>query len=126
MKGLNAVVDRLIEAGIQGEIWVDGSFLTEKLDPSDVDILLALKGEFFDSASDDQKEVIKWVHSNLKTTHMCDSRAWVFYDRSHPEYWNSEWWRAYWLKLFGFYRDDGPNVYETRGMALLVLPGRQA
>ncbi len=126
MNGLEAVVDRLIKAGIQGEIWVNGSFVTEKLDPSDVDILLEIKGEFFDNTSREQKEVIEWVHSNLKATHLCDSRIWVAYDRSHLDYWRYEWFRAYWLKLFGFYRDDGPNVYETKGMALLVLPRCQA
>jgi hypothetical protein len=66
---------------------------------------------------------MKWVEANLRDSHSCDSHFWVEYDdRSHPNYWNSEWWKAYWLKMFGFYRDDGANSHETKGMVRLNLP----
>ncbi len=122
MDGLQFVVQRLVSSGIIGEIWVDGSFVTHKIDPDDVDILLMVDGKFFDNASAQQKEVMKWVQANLKDPHLCDSKFWVSYDRSHPDYAVSEWWHAYWLKMFGFYRDDGPNAYETKGMVRLLLP----
>lgn len=122
MDGLEIVVKRLVSAGILGEIWVDGSFVTEKIDPSDVDLLLMVDGQFFDNATQEQQEIMKWVQANLKGSHLCDSNLWVSYDRNHPDYWTSEWFRAFWLKLFGFYSDDGPNAYETKGMVRLVLP----
>jgi uncharacterized protein DUF6932 len=103
------------------QIWVDGSFVSTKVDPTDVDILLEVHGAFYDQATDEQKAIIAWVDSNLKTSHKVDSRAWNFYDRDNPEHWSSVWWRGYFLKLFGFYRDDGPNMLETKGMALIVL-----
>ena len=122
MDGLEVIVKRLVFAGVVGEIWVDGSFVTEKIDPSDVDILLLADGKFFESASQEQQEIMKWVQANLKDSHLCDSQFWVQYDQTHPEHGRSEWFRAYWLKMFGFYRDDGPNQYETKGMVRLVLP----
>ncbi|MEO7859269.1 MAG: hypothetical protein ABIU05_02310 [Nitrospirales bacterium] len=122
MDDLEIIVKRLVFAGILGEIWVDGSFVTDKIDPSDVDILLMVDGKFFENASPEQKEIMKWVQANLKASHLCDSNLWVEYDKKHPEYWSSEWFRAYWLKLFGFYNDDGPNSYETKGMVRPILP----
>jgi hypothetical protein len=42
MTHLEQIIDRINASGIRGEIWVDGSFLTEKLNPEDVDVLLAI------------------------------------------------------------------------------------
>lgn len=123
MAGLEILVKRLISCGVVGEIWVDGSFVTDKIEPEDVDILLMVKGEFFDKANQEQLEAMKWVQANLKASHRCDSHLWVSYDPSHPDYGVGKWWEWYWGKLFGFYRDDGPNSYEMKGMALLKVPG---
>ena len=60
MEGLEIIVKRLVFAGVIGEIWVDGSFVTDKIDPSDVDILLLVDGKFFESASNEQQEIMKW------------------------------------------------------------------
>ncbi len=35
MAGLEAVIKRLVDTRIEGELWIDGSFLTEKIDPGD-------------------------------------------------------------------------------------------
>ena len=58
MNGLEYVVYRLTEAGICGDLWVDGSFLTEKIDPNDVDLLLHIKPDFYDVATHEQKQII--------------------------------------------------------------------
>ncbi len=122
MNGLEDVVKKLKEKSILGEIWIDGSFVTKKIDPNDVDILLAINGNFYDNCTDEQREVIDWVNSNLKDTHRCDSYLFNFFDdKQHQGYWESEWWRSYWLHRFGFYREDGPNVYETKGIALITI-----
>jgi hypothetical protein len=35
MDGLKQFVERLIAASVPGEVWADGSFLTQKIDPED-------------------------------------------------------------------------------------------
>jgi hypothetical protein len=50
----------LEQSGIVGELWVDGSFLTHKIDPDDVDLVLAMDAAFVDSASPEQREVMTW------------------------------------------------------------------
>lgn len=120
MKGLEGIVDRLAKAGVAGEIWVNGSFLTEKIDPEDVDILLHVQADFYNAASNEVRDAIDWVDSNLKATHKADSYVW----REHqwrpgdPDYWEADWDRSYWIRQFGFSRED-----EYKGMALIVLPG---
>ena len=60
MDGLEAVIKKLSMAKIECEIWVDGSFLTKKIDPFDSDILVAIQGQFYDSATLPQQiEVIR-------------------------------------------------------------------
>lgn len=43
------VLVRLTEAGIEGELWLDGSFVTDKSNPSDVDFVLVANSEQYDS-----------------------------------------------------------------------------
>jgi hypothetical protein len=123
MIGLEGVVARLVQSGVVGEIWVNGSFLTEKIDPKDVDILLHVEADFYNNASVEERAAIDWVGSNLKQTHRVDSYLWLEHHRrpGDPDYWESDWDRAYWIRQFGFSRED-----DYKGMALLVLSGRTA
>ena len=120
MIGLEDVVDRLLKAGVVGEIWTDGSFLTEKIDPEDVDILLHVQADFYNRATDAQRALIDWVGSNLKAAHRVDSYLWLEHQRQtgDSDYWDALWDRSYWIRQFGFSRED-----EVKGMAILVLPG---
>jgi hypothetical protein len=36
VNGLRSVIQRAVQTGIDGEVWINGSFLTEKIDPADV------------------------------------------------------------------------------------------
>ena len=38
MTCLESIIENLCKAGMSGELWVDGSFLTEKIDPDDIDL----------------------------------------------------------------------------------------
>lgn len=49
MDGFVALIKRLNEANIIGEIWVNGSFLTAKPEPNDVDLLLRVSSAEYDS-----------------------------------------------------------------------------
>lgn len=47
MDGVDRVVHRLVEAWIVGEVWVDGSFLTETIEPNDADIVVRCGGGIY-------------------------------------------------------------------------------
>jgi hypothetical protein len=124
MLGLEAVIAALRKESVVGEVWVDGSFVTDKINPKDSDILLHVEGDFYDNATPEQKRVIDWVgNDDLKTPHYCDSYIYLDYPAGHPWYWYGVYFLAYWMKQYGFSRDDpatGAPKY-IKGLALIKL-----
>ena len=117
MRGLEAVARRLSEAGICGDLWVDGSFLTEKIDPNDVDLLLHLKPDFYWTATSEQKQIIRWFEENLKNDYFCDSYVMYEYPQGHPLEADNKLNREYWEKQYGWSRG-----LERKGIALVPIP----
>jgi hypothetical protein len=115
MDGLEAVVARVVSIGIEGELWVDGSFVTEKIDPRDADIVLRIAAELY--GVPEKREVINWINSNLKDSHRCDSYTLSEYPPSDPLYPEGELDRSYWHRQFGFSRG-----LEYKGIAVIALP----
>jgi hypothetical protein len=114
--GLQSVITELTISGVRGEMWVDGSFLTQKIDPEDVDLVAKVPSTFYDTCTAQQRAKIDWINGNLKVSHFCDSYLWVEFPVGHQHYWNSEWQKAYWIKQFGFTR--GQNL---KGIAVVTL-----
>ncbi|MBO6856457.1 hypothetical protein [Roseibium sp.] len=52
------LVQALMEAAINCEIWLNGSFLTEKPDPSDTDVTVILEKDVASSLSQTQRDII--------------------------------------------------------------------
>ena len=117
MDGLEQVIRRLIADGIEADVWVDGSFLTKKIDPDDSDILVAVRSEFYDRATAAQKATIAWLTGDLKTGFLCDSHVMFQYPAGHPEETAGVWSHAYWLRQYGWSRKDQP-----KGIALIKTP----
>ena len=117
MRGLESVVQKLVEAGICGDLWIDGSFVTGKINPNDVDLLLHIKPDFYDTATHEQKRIIQWVNENLKGDYLCDSYVMYEYPKGDPQESDYEWWRAYWIKQYGWSRGE-----EMKGIVLVSLP----
>ena len=66
MRHLWTVAGCLSQWGIECDLWIDGSFLTEKIDPPDVDFLVLLPEGFSDAATSEQAVIIEWL---------CEDRA---------------------------------------------------
>lgn len=110
MRGLSIVIRRLIAARIVGELWINGSFLTQKIDPRDSDVVLAADSTIVDTGGTIlQVKTLDWIDSNLKTKHLCDSYLFFNYPPGHPYEADGEWMRAYWIRQFGFSRSDQPK-----------------
>lgn len=118
MDGLRAVVARLTRDLVACELWIDGSFLTEKIDADDCDLVCRVRGEFYDSATEEQKATVDWVFGNLRDEHLCHSFGFFEYDVSSPNYWLGEYSYCYWMKQWGFSRES-----VLKGIAVIVLDG---
>ena len=118
MDGFEAVVGELRANRIEGEIWVDGSFLTQKIDPEDVDILFRTSGDFVNRVTTTQEQLIGWFlqDDDVKDTYKCDTYLLIDYPDGHPEQAHSEWMRAYWVKQYGFSRGE-----DFKGIAVVAL-----
>lgn len=62
MEGLTTLILRLNEAGVRGEVWIDGSFVTFKVDPEDVDILVHAHSSQYDADSA-VRMAVEWATS---------------------------------------------------------------
>jgi uncharacterized protein DUF6932 len=98
------IIERLVSERVYGELWVDGSFMTEKIDPNDADIVLLLRAEAYESYSATQRAVVDWLLSNLKQSHRVDSYVGFAYPLGHASHAEGEFMRAYWQ--YGFDRDE--------------------
>ena len=58
MVGLRAMVGLLTADGIRGNLWIDGSFVTKKLEPDDVDVVLEISEPT--EITPEQKNRLKW------------------------------------------------------------------
>lgn len=117
MEGLTKVVERLNGGGVRGEIWLDGSFVTEKTDPKDVDMLIRIPSDLYD-ADERVRVAVDWASDEDRCeSHNCDSYLWVEYMVGHPLFSESENDRKYWTHWFGTSRAG-----VAKGIAVVVLP----
>jgi hypothetical protein len=118
MDKLEQVIAEISRHGIPGELWVDGSFLTRKENPEDVDVVLRIDADVYDNGTQAVRQVVDWIISNLKQTHMCDSYVWLEYPDGHALHDESEWNRAAHMAGFGWSRDKA----DMKGIAVVRLP----
>jgi hypothetical protein len=118
MDGLTDVLNGLNRLGFNLEAWVDGSFLTHKLNPEDSDVAVRVRGEDFDAAPPAQRLAFRdYVRFDHKATSKCDLYAFPEYDAGHPLYDFGQWKRSYWLNKFGHSRAEDP-----KGLAVISIP----
>ena len=103
--------------GVRADVWIDGSFLTQKIDPEDADIVLCVDHDAYDSGTIEQRQALDWVGSNLKNSLGCDSYLFCTYPDTHPLHWEGQYAWAYWLKQFGFSRGN-----DLKGVAVVRVP----
>jgi hypothetical protein len=118
MHGLEQFVQHLVAAGVVCDVWIDGSFLTEKIDPADVDVIVRCDHTIYDAGTTEQRDALDWVIENQKVTLRCDSYALFNYTAGHPLHTEGEWWYSYWLVKWGFNRVEDP-----KGIAVISLSG---
>jgi len=114
MNNLESAISEINRQSIPGTIWIDGSFLTEKLNPDDADIALIVSRQSLVSLSVAQRDFF----DNFSTT--------SYYDRYKIDNYGivldpsaafDHWLYAYWLRQFGWSRDD-----KMKGILTVQVP----
>ena len=85
MDGLERIVAKMVAVGLdQCDLWIDGSFVTQKQEPDDVDIVLFAPAYFYDKGTKDQREILDWLEDKgqrtaIKTDYFCHTAAVLVY-----------------------------------------------
>lgn len=83
---LNALIKSLQRLLIPCEIWVDGSFVTEKYSPADVDISIMIESEAFDRLSLEAKEFVSEIaHADAKFQGYVDAYVCIVFPKGSVE-----------------------------------------
>lgn len=117
MAGLEAVVEAVCRTRIAAEVWIDGSFLTEKTDPEDVDVVFRVQAAVYDRGTDDVRNVLDWINSNLKASHECDTYIFYEWPMNDPHHSIGVRMYDYWSSQFGSSRRG-----EGKGIAVVRIP----
>lgn len=116
MRSVEALCTAVSTALLSTEIWVDGSFLTEKIDPNDVDLVVVVQGGSWPGTGQ-QRHVLSRVANKDFGAPPCDSYVIVEYPVGHKHYPEAELMRAYWIKQFCFTRNE-----DMKGLAVIRTP----
>jgi hypothetical protein len=79
---LELFVQRLQNAAIRCDLFIDGSFFTEKPDPGDVDVIVTTDISIYEALSDEQRDILDAVNGQFVAG--VDSFAVASYPREHP------------------------------------------
>ena len=113
--GLEELVQRLLLAEIPCEFWVDGSFLTEKEFPDDIDIFILVDSDVNDSLDEEKTRLLLDINTGYSPIGM-DAQVYTIYNRGHSHFGTSadvgrEWASGYgiensekWLKGYAILR----------------------
>lgn len=106
MSGFELIYESLQSAEIPGEIWIDGSFLTKKVDPDDIDFVVMTPNAIFDDGTPEQKSLIDWLIDNEddpKKSFRCHSHVELMYDQESPLHYLTFATRNHWSEtVFGY------------------------
>jgi hypothetical protein len=107
--GLRRYVDCLAKFGIRFEIWIDGSFVTHKENPNDVDLVAFASSSEVNCLSADFKRQLRGLFDRIsvKQAFKCDVLFAPIEDMNV---------RSYWRGWYGFDRSENP-----KGIARLVI-----
>lgn len=120
---LEGVIRRLVSLGLRGELWVDGSFLTEKPEPKDFDAVLFCDSGLLDGLRSDQFDYIatllKGYSGPNPVPEFCDVYLVTRYPDGHAAKPGEVDLTRYWSKLFGTSREG-----SSKGIAALNVGGK--
>jgi hypothetical protein len=100
--GLNAFVTELSKVGAPIELWIDGSFTTNKENPNDIDLVIFSPAKIINELPSEKQQLFSVLtdRSAMKSYFGCD----VLFSPTEDDD-----LRSYWRGWYGFDRDENPK-----------------
>lgn len=97
-----ALIDRFKETGISSEVWIDGSFSTQKPEPGDIDMIFFIDANEANALDNEKKKILGELNNRKlsQIRYQCD----VFIVPNQDVN-----MRSYWRGWFGFNREEQPK-----------------
>jgi hypothetical protein len=116
---LEAIIAAINHQSIAGDVWIDGSYLTEKLNPDDVDLALVITRDTHSKLNSVQQQFFHNLNDKqLYEQYRLDSYGIAIDVGTY----DGEYTYAYWLKQFGFSRADQPKGIIRVAVPYVVVP----
>ena len=111
--------------GIQATQWVDGSYLSSKIDPDDIDVVTFIDRDELNALPQDRRDFVERLLNGGDDTKP-DYKSHTFLlsscSSSHPYYPVFEAFRLYWLDLWGHtYEDKNTGKKEPKGFLEMTV-----
>jgi hypothetical protein len=100
MKAFRVVLDCLAAAGVTCEIWLDGSFVTAKINPTDIDFIAVVESRIYDEGSAEVRAILDSLTDRKPWDFPASCDTNVAYIDS-PEYASALNVLSYWKHRFG-------------------------
>lgn len=102
VNNLKRYIEALRQFGISFELWIDGSFATDKENPNDVDIVVFGSKTDIDNLPTTMKDALSAVFDrvNIRQTLGCDVLFTIAEDQTM---------RSYWRGWYGYDRNEQPK-----------------
>jgi hypothetical protein len=109
IQGFNKYISHLSSIGVPIEIWIDGSFTTNKIDPNDIDLVIFSPASDLNSLTPEKQQLFQALidRATIKQNFGCD----VLFCPSEDQN-----MRSYWRGWYGFNRYEQP-----KGIARVVV-----
>lgn len=121
MAGFESIFERAINLNLTGHVWLDGSFVTQKVDPGDVDFIFLLPSHFMDQGTPEQGEFIEWLIANEddpRKSFLCHTDVLLVYPENSPERFLTEQDKKHWEnQVYGF----SVETHEPKGIVVIEV-----
>jgi hypothetical protein len=117
--GFADVVGRMQKEQIVTALLVDGSFLTEAINPRDADLVACMDSSFYDSCSPSQSKLLRELeHDRTKKNHRCHFYPSIVWPDGHKLHQQGEVERIQFLNNFAYSRKPKKT---PKGMGVVCL-----
>lgn len=113
---LERLIDALNDAEIPCDLYLDGSFVTEKVEPKDLDVAIRMEADVYEALSDQQKALLSEINDGEFIIDL-DTFVYVAYPRGHPSFGTAADEKETWAELWGR-EHDGQYI---KGIAVIRL-----
>lgn len=126
MAGFEVIYEQARALGLHGDFWIDGSFLTQKIEPDDIDFIFLTPADFYNSGTAEQRAFLDWLintEDDPKKSFRCHTDTVLIYEKAHPEHERSLQVTKHWEEsVYGRSVTTG----EPKGIVVVNLTEREA